>query len=90
MDRTMETVIGFVVGYVVGTREGRAGFEKMVSSFDAIRRSEELRRMVGTAVATATPVLRQLAGGGAAAMVGSVVDELTRRAVGTEPDRHAA
>jgi hypothetical protein len=47
----METMIGFAVGYFVGTREGRAGFEKARASLAAIRHSEELRRMAGMAVA---------------------------------------
>jgi hypothetical protein len=86
----METMIGFVVGYFVGTREGRAGFEKARASWEAIRHSAELREMVGAAVAVATPVLRQLATGGAGALVGGVVEELTRRAAGVESDRAAA
>ena len=60
----METMIGFVVGYFVGTREGRAGFEKARASWEAIRHSAELRDMVGMAVAAATPMVKQLTSGG--------------------------
>jgi hypothetical protein len=86
----METMIGFVVGYFVGTREGRAGFEKARASWEAIRRSAELREMVGMAVAAATPMARQLAGGGAGTLVGGMVEELTRRAAGVESSRSTA
>jgi hypothetical protein len=43
----METVIGFIVGYLVGTSHGRAGLAKVRTSAEAIRTSPELRRLAG-------------------------------------------
>lgn len=81
----METLIGFVVGYYVGTREGRAGFAKMRSSLDAIRQSEELRQLA----VMAAPMIKRLASGGAGAVVSDVLDELNRRATNSLDSRAA-
>ena len=35
----METLIGFIAGYLVGTREGKAGLARLRESVDSIRRS---------------------------------------------------
>ncbi len=37
----METIVGFVAGYLVGTREGKDGLERMRSSWHSIRTSPE-------------------------------------------------
>ena len=31
----MEALIGFAIGYYVGTRDGREGLQKAISAFDA-------------------------------------------------------
>ena len=33
----METIVGFVAGYLVGTREGRDGLDRLRSSWHSIR-----------------------------------------------------
>jgi hypothetical protein len=85
----METMIGFVIGYVFGTRHGRDGLAKARAALDAIRQSEETRRLVGTAFAAARPLIKQLATGGAGAMVTGVVEEIGRR-VASDSGHHAA
>jgi hypothetical protein len=46
----METIIGFAAGYVIGTKAGRDGLERMRASVRAIARSPEARRLVTEAV----------------------------------------
>jgi hypothetical protein len=43
----MEALIGFAIGYYVGTREGREGLQKAVAAFDAITKSPELKSLLG-------------------------------------------
>jgi ribosomal protein S18 acetylase RimI-like enzyme len=76
----METIIGFVVGFVVGTREGRAGMARLRSSVQAIRTSPETRKLAHQASAVAEAVARQAARRGLAGTVGEAVDLLIRRA----------
>jgi basic membrane lipoprotein Med (substrate-binding protein (PBP1-ABC) superfamily) len=66
----METIIGFVIGYAVGIREGQAGFEKARAALRDIATSPELRRMIAETAATAAPIARKLAGDGATALFG--------------------
>ena len=47
----VEVVLGFVVGYLVGTRQGRDGLQKALDSAQAIMASEETRRMLGEGLA---------------------------------------
>ena len=49
----METIIGFVVGYLVGAREGKDGVERLKTSVSSIIGSAEARRMLAEAVAVA-------------------------------------
>lgn len=43
----MEALIGFAIGYYVGTREGREGLEKAISAFDAITKSNDFKNLLG-------------------------------------------
>ncbi|HUZ52715.1 MAG TPA: hypothetical protein VMU94_09315 [Streptosporangiaceae bacterium] len=49
----METIIGFVAGYLTGTRAGQAGLDRIRTSLREIANSPEARRMAGEAVAIA-------------------------------------
>jgi hypothetical protein len=40
----METVIGFVVGYLVGAREGKGGLERLKTSVQSIPRGTQAAR----------------------------------------------
>ena len=55
----METIIGFVAGYLVGSREGKAGTERLRESWKAIRTSPEVHRMTAEALSFAGAVARQ-------------------------------
>jgi len=45
----METIIGFVAGYLAGSREGRAGLDRLRTSWHAIRTSPEVRKLASEA-----------------------------------------
>jgi hypothetical protein len=83
----VEVVIGFAVGYYMGTRQGRKGLQDAIESAQAIMASPETRRVLGEAISTfesvAGPVIermgRRSGGGSRAALIGSVVDELIER-----------
>jgi hypothetical protein len=55
----METLIGFIAGYLVGTREGKAGLARLRESVDSIRRSPEVRRLAVQAITVAESVARE-------------------------------
>jgi hypothetical protein len=73
----METIIGFLAGYLVGTREGKAGLERLKTSVNAIRSSPEVRRMASDAIVLAEQVVRRAPAGG---IGGTVVRTLASRA----------
>ena len=83
----MEVVLGFAVGYYIGTRQGRKGLVDAIESAQAIMGSQETRRFLSEAISTfenvAGPVMervgRKSSGGNRAALIGSVVDELIER-----------
>ena len=86
----METIVGFVAGYLVGTREGRDGLERMRSSWHSIRTSPEVRKLAADAISLAEMVMRERSGrasiGGG---LGNVTDMLMRRAAGAREGRAA-
>ncbi len=86
----METIVGFVAGYLVGTREGKDGLERMRSSWHSIRTSPEVRKLAADAISLVENTVRQRSGrasiGGS---LGSVTDMLMRRAVGAREGRAA-
>ena len=52
----MEVLIGFAVGYWVGTRQGREGLERVVDSVREIVASPETKRLLGEGIAAAAPL----------------------------------
>jgi hypothetical protein len=60
----METFIGFIAGYLVGSREGKAGLERLKTSWNAIRTSPEVRKLATDAAAVAGQVVRRAPVGG--------------------------
>ena len=72
----METIIGFLAGYLVGSREGKAGLERLKTSVNAIRSSPEVRKMASDAMVLAEHVVRRAPGGG---ISGAVVRTLASR-----------
>jgi len=84
----METIIGFVAGFLVGTREGKAGLERLKTSWNSIRRSPEVRKLATDAITMAEQVVQRAPVGG---IGGTVIRTLASRAGGTrqEPSRAA-
>lgn len=81
----METVIGFVVGYLVGANEGKGGLERLKVSLGAIASSPEARRLVGEAMALAQPVMQKATSGNLGGLSGigsAVVKQIVNRAGG--------
>jgi hypothetical protein len=56
----METMVGFAVGFVVGTKEGRQGLAKILDSLAYIRESPELQNLVGSALGVMVPMMKEL------------------------------
>ena len=69
----MEVLIGFAVGYWVGTRHGRQGLEEALDAAREIWRSPETRQVLGEGLSA----LRAIAAGNAA-LRGSRGHECTR------------
>ena len=89
----METIVGFVAGYLVGTRQGREGLERLRSSWNSIRTSPEVRKLAAEAVTFAEIAVRQASSGGLKGLggtVGGVTDILVRRAVASREGSRAA
>jgi hypothetical protein len=85
----MEAIIGFVAGYLAGSRDGRAGLERLRTSWDAIRTSPEVRRLAGEAVVIAEATVRRAASGGLSGTVGGVTDLIASRAASRQGQRAA-
>ena len=80
----VEVVLGFAVGFFVGTRQGREGLQKALDSVQAIMASEETRRLLGEGLAAlesvAGPALDRVNGKGSkASLFGTVLDEVLER-----------
>jgi hypothetical protein len=56
----METLVGFAVGFLVGTKEGKEGLAKILESWTAIKDSGQVRKVVGMAFEVGVPILRDL------------------------------
>ena len=63
----MGTIVGVIVGYVLGTRAGEQGWEDFRESWKVISSSEEVRDMVGAGLSMA----RQLVGRGGELLAGA-------------------
>ena len=85
--RGVEVVLGFAVGYYIGTRQGRKGLQEAIESAQAIMASPETRRFLSEAIGTFEAVAgptqermgRRSSTGNRVAFIGSVVDELIER-----------
>ena len=82
----MEVVIGFAVGYWIGTSQGRQGIQKALDSAQAIWASPETRRLLSEGLSAfetvAGPAVNRMNGksnGGRTALISSVMDELIER-----------
>jgi len=82
----VEVVIGFAVGYWVGTRQGRQGLQQALYSAQAIWASPETKRLLGEGLSAletvAGPAMERMGNKSKsrrAALLSSVVDELIER-----------
>jgi hypothetical protein len=82
----VETVLGFAIGYFIGTRQGREGLQKALDSAQAIMASEETRRLLGEGLSAlesvAGPALDRMGGKSSrskSALFGTVIDEVLER-----------
>jgi hypothetical protein len=83
----VEVVLGFAVGYYLGTRQGRKGLQEAIESAQAIMASPETRRILSEAITTfeavAGPAMERMGrrsrAGNRVAFIGSVVDEFIER-----------
>jgi hypothetical protein len=76
----METLIGFVIGYLLGTRHGRDGVRKIRESIEAIAASQEARQAFATGVGVAGSAARHALGGGAGKVLTGAAEALARKA----------
>ena len=83
----METIVGFVAGYLVGTREGKAGLERLKASWRGITSSPEVRKMASDAIVMAEQIVKRVPAGG---ISGAVVRTLTSRAATRREPSQAA
>jgi len=81
----VEAVIGFAVGYWVGTRQGRQGLQKALDSAQAIWASPETKRLLSEGLSAfetvAAPAMDRMGGKSnrRSALISTVVDELIER-----------
>jgi hypothetical protein len=85
----METIIGFIAGYLTGVSEGRDGLQRARQSLEAIRSSPELRRLVGEAVGVTQAVVSRAAKGGLGSTVGEVTELIASRTASARERRAA-
>jgi hypothetical protein len=84
----METIIGFIVGYLTGVSEGRDGLKRARASLEAIRNSPEFRRLLSDGITVAQGVAGRAAKGGLSSTVSGVTELISSRAA--TRDRRAA
>jgi hypothetical protein len=82
----VEALIGFAVGYWVGTRQGRQGLQRGLESAQAIWASPETKRLLSEGLSAfetvAGPAMERMgtrSRSRRAALISSVVDELIER-----------
>lgn len=85
----VEVIVGFAVGYWVGTRQGREGLQRALDAARDIWESPETRHLVGeglSALQSAAPISGILGKGGSRdksiAVIRDVLDEVVERRYG--------
>jgi hypothetical protein len=80
----METIIGFVAGYIAGCQDGQDGVKRLRATAQAILSSDEVKRLAAEAMGFAEVAVRRAAAGrslsGLSGTVGTVTDMLVHRA----------
>lgn len=75
----METIIGFAAGYLVGSKEGKAGYERLKASVQAIAKSHETRKLAADAASLAGMLVRSASARGLGASASGVAELVRRR-----------
>jgi hypothetical protein len=75
----METLIGFIAGYLAGSQDGKAGLARVRRSLAAIKSSPEVRRLALEGTSLAAALVRQATSRGLAGAAGDVTELLTGR-----------
>ncbi len=82
----METLIGFMAGYIAGCKDGQDGVKRLRATAASILSSDEVRRLTAEAMSFAGVAVRRAASGrsltGLSGTVGTVTDMLVHRASG--------
>jgi hypothetical protein len=90
----METIFGFVAGYLAGCRDGKDGVKRLRESLQAILESGEVRRLTAEAMTMAEVTARRaISGRGLGSLsdtVSSVTDMLAHRAAASGKGNRAA
>lgn len=76
----METIVGFVIGYLVGVREGPGGLDRVRTSVQSIRESPQLRELTTEGLALVAPVVKQVLACSGSAVVRGAFGAVTHRA----------
>ena len=76
----METIIGFVAGYLVGANGGPDGLKRVRSSWESIRTSPEVRRLLSEGAVVAQAAVGRASRGGLSQAVGGITDLVAARA----------
>jgi hypothetical protein len=75
----METLIGFIAGYLAGSQDGKEGLARVRTSLAAIRSSPEVRRLAREGTSLAAALVKQATSRGLAGAAGDVTELLTGR-----------
>jgi hypothetical protein len=87
----METLFGFVAGYLAGCQDGQDGLKRLRASVEAIMKSDETKRVAAEAMRFAEVVVRRAASGrNLSGTVGTVTDMLVHRGAGMGKGPRAA
>jgi hypothetical protein len=82
----METIIGFVAGYIAGCQDGPDGVKRLRATAAEIMRSDEVKRLMAEAMSVAGELVSRAASsrslGELSGTVGGVSDMLVHRAAG--------
>lgn len=90
----METIIGFVAGYIAGCQDGPDGVKRLRATAAEIMRSDEVKRLMAEAMSVAGDLVSRAASsrslGELSGTVGGVSDMLVHRASATRNRSRAA
>jgi hypothetical protein len=77
----METLFGFVAGYIAGCKDGQDGVKRLRAAAAAIMKSDEVKRLAAEAMSFAEVAARRAASGRSlSGTVATVTDMLVERA----------